>query len=54
MDGKLTEDGADDIDVEDVGLGAFFGESFNRLEDGGGEGLAECVRGKGEGNVLLL
>ena len=33
MDGKLTEDGADDVRIEDVGLGAFFGEAFDGLGD---------------------
>ena len=29
MDGELAEDGADDVRVEDVGLGALFGKAFN-------------------------
>ena len=33
MDGKLAEDGADDVRIEDVGLGAFFGEAFDGLGD---------------------
>lgn len=52
MDGELTEDGADDIDVEDIGLRAFFGEAFDRLRGGGG--LFRVCEGKGEGNILLL
>lgn len=47
MDGELTEHGANDIDVEDIGLGAFFGEAFDRL--GGGGGLVGFVREEGEG-----
>lgn len=31
VDGELAEDGADDVGVEDVGLGAFFGEAFDGL-----------------------
>ena len=31
MDGELAEDGADDVRVEDVRLGALFGETFNGL-----------------------
>ena len=31
MDGELAEDGADDVGVEDVGLGSFFGEAFDGL-----------------------
>ena len=31
MDGKLQEDGTDDVDVEDVGLGTLFGETFDGL-----------------------
>lgn len=31
VDGKLAEDGADDIGIEDVRLGPFFGEAFDRL-----------------------
>lgn len=31
MDGKLAEDGTDDVRIEDVGLGAFFREAFNGL-----------------------
>jgi hypothetical protein len=29
--GELTKDRADDIEIENVVLGAFFGEGFNRL-----------------------
>ena len=32
MDGKLAEDGADDVGVEDVGLGPLFRETFNGLD----------------------
>lgn len=32
VDGELAEDGADDVEVEDVGLGALFGEAFDGLE----------------------
>lgn len=32
MNGELAEDGADNVRVEDVGLRAFFGETFDRLE----------------------
>jgi hypothetical protein len=32
VDGELAEDGADDVEVEDVGLWALFGEAFNGLE----------------------
>lgn len=32
VDGELSEDGADDVRVEDVGLGSFFGETFNGLQ----------------------
>lgn len=31
MDGELAKDGADNVGIEDVGLGAFFGEAFDRL-----------------------
>lgn len=31
VDGELAEDGADDVGVEDVGLGTFFGETFDGL-----------------------
>lgn len=31
MDGELAEDGADYVGVEDVGLGALFGEAFDGL-----------------------
>lgn len=31
MDGKLAEDGADDVEVEDIVLRAFLGECFNGL-----------------------
>lgn len=47
MDGELPEDGADDIDVEDIGLGAFFGEAFDRLRGGGG--LEGFVKDGGKG-----
>lgn len=33
MDGELAKDGADDVRIEDVGLGAFFGEAFDGLGD---------------------
>lgn len=33
VDGELAEDGADDVRVEDVGLGAFFGKAFDGLGD---------------------
>jgi hypothetical protein len=29
VDGELAEDGADDVEVEDIGLGTFFGEAFD-------------------------
>lgn len=45
MDGELPEDGADDINVENIGLGAFFGEAFHRLRGRGR--LAGFMRGKG-------
>lgn len=32
MDGELPKDGADDVGIEDVGLRAFFGETFDGLE----------------------
>ena len=32
MYGELAEDGADDVGIEDVGLRAFFGEAFDRLD----------------------
>ena len=35
VDGELAEDGAHDVEVEDFGLGAFFGETFTGL---GGRG----------------
>ena len=31
MDGKLTQDGANDVGIEDVGLRPFLGQAFNRL-----------------------
>lgn len=31
MDGELEEDGGDYVEVEDVGLGAFFAEAFDGL-----------------------
>jgi hypothetical protein len=31
MDGELTKDGANDIHVEDIRLGALLGETLNRL-----------------------
>ena len=31
MDGELAEDGANDVKVEDIRLGALFGETFNGL-----------------------
>lgn len=34
VNGELAQDGADDVRIEDVGLGAFFGESFDRLRMG--------------------
>lgn len=34
VDGKLSEDGADDVRVEDVGLRSLLGKCFNGLEDG--------------------
>lgn len=33
VDGKLAQDGADDVRIEDVGLRAFFGETFDGLGD---------------------
>lgn len=33
VNGELTKDGADDVRVEDVGLGALFGELFDGLGD---------------------
>lgn len=45
MNGELPEDGADDIDVEDIGLRAFFGKAFDRLRGGGG--LVGFGRGRG-------
>jgi hypothetical protein len=33
VNGKLAEDGANNVDVEDVVLRALFGESFNGLKD---------------------
>lgn len=32
VDGELAEDRADDVDVEDVVLGALFAEGFDRLD----------------------
>ena len=31
VDGELAEDGANNVEVEDVVLGTFFGEAFDRL-----------------------
>lgn len=33
VDGELAENGTDDVWIEDVGLGTFFGEAFDRLGD---------------------
>ena len=33
MDGKLPENGADDVGIEDVGLWTFFREAFDGLGD---------------------
>ena len=35
VDGELAEDGADYVEVEDFGMGAFFGETFDRLRGNG-------------------
>ena len=34
VDGELAENGANDVRVEDIGLGPFFGETFDRLLEG--------------------
>ncbi len=31
MDGKLAKDGTDNVRIEDIRLGSFFGEAFDRL-----------------------
>ena len=31
VDGELAENGANDVRVKDIGLGPFFGETFDRL-----------------------
>ena len=31
VDGELAQDGAHDVEIEDFGLWAFFGEGFDRL-----------------------
>ena len=33
MDGELAKDGADNVRIEDVGLGTFFREAFDGLGD---------------------
>ena len=34
VDGELAENGANDVRVEDIGLGSFFGETFDGLLEG--------------------
>lgn len=45
MDGELAEDGADNVGVEDVGLGAFFGETFDGLGNALADHSLASVRG---------
>ena len=48
VDSELAEDGADDVRVEDVGLGALFGETFYGLW-----GLLVAVRIRGSGELAF-
>lgn len=54
MDGELTEYGANDIDVEDIGLRAFFGEAFDRLRGRGRGRVSRICEGGRGGNIPLL
>jgi hypothetical protein len=47
VDGELAEDGADDVGVEDVGLGALFREALDGLDEKIGSVLLAEGWGKG-------
>ena len=53
VDGELAENGANDVRVEDVGLGPFFGETLDGLFGGLSVGRGEGFWGWREGVAYL-